>query len=461
MTAPSVRYPLPAARPREMAAAPVPSYLEVAGGLPWAVFIAAHFVLGTAAGASKSVATLHAAVTAPFLLYAALRGGPGAMAAAGAYVVGAEVFWRMAGVPIPWESGKFFVTFLGIVGVLRFRMGRPIPWLPVVYAVTLLPSWLVVLVQADIDSHEAFKALSFNVSGPIALAAAAAFFSFITLRASDLRRVLLMLVAATTAIAASAIYSTVNATNLTFSGESNVVTSGGFGPNQVSTSLGLGAMAAFLYLIDRRGGIAARLAATVGVVLLAAQAAMTFSRGGLYNAAGAVAIGALFMLGSRERRRTIIPAFLVTAVLLFGVVIPRLDAFTGGALVNRFEDTEPTKRGDLMAEDIRFWFENPVLGIGPGRSKLLRAEEEGLSGHTEYSRVLGEHGTFGFVSLLAWCAMAVQSMRRRTTAAGHGVQIAFLVWAALGISHAAMRIGAMPFMFGLAQARLETDDAPS
>lgn len=460
MSVPVARYALPAARALPVAPPARTSLMEAAGGLPWALFIAAHYLIGTGAGILKTVAALHAAAVFPILLFVSLRGSPGALAAAGAYVVGSEVFWRMAGVPIPWESSKFFITYLGIVGVIRFRMGRPIPWLPVVYSLALLPSWLVVLVQPDIDTREALNVLSFNVSGPIALGAAAAFFSFVTIRAPELRRVLLMLVASTTAIAASAIYSTLHAPELVFSNESNIVTSGGFGPNQVSTSLGLGAMAALLFLIDRRGGMIARLAATGGVVLLAAQAAMTFSRGGLYNAAGAALVGALFMLGDRERRRTIIPAFLVTAVLLFGVVIPQLDAFTGGALVSRFEDTEPTKRGDLMAEDVQFWFDNPLLGIGPGRSKLLRAEDEGLSGHTEYSRMLGEHGTFGFISLLAWCAMALRATRRRTDAAGQGMQLAFLVWAALGISHAAMRIGAMAFMFGLAQARLETTDAP-
>jgi hypothetical protein len=53
-------------------------------------------------------------------------------------------------------------------------------------------------------------------------------------------------------IAALALFGILTNPDITFNTESNFATSGGFGPNQVSSMLGLGALSLLFFLGDRR-----------------------------------------------------------------------------------------------------------------------------------------------------------------------------------------------------------------
>src|SRR5438094_223306 len=56
-----------------------------------------------------------------------------------AYIVGAEVLWRMTKTPGFWEFGKYAASLLFLIALLRHkRFEFPIP--PIIYFVLLLPS---------------------------------------------------------------------------------------------------------------------------------------------------------------------------------------------------------------------------------------------------------------------------------------------------------------------------------
>lgn len=55
-----------------------------------------------------------------------------------------------------------------------------------------------------------------------------------------------------------------------------------------------------------------------------------------------------------------------------------------------------------MQTDIEIWSKYVIFGIGPGALKYYRKNVHGRkkSPHTEYTRLLSEHGSFGLIALV-------------------------------------------------------------
>src|SRR5690606_10905987 len=150
----------------------------------------------------------------------------------------------------------------------------------------LLPACLVTV--AELGPQGAFGTLSANMSGPLCLAVSCWYFSSLRLGGADLRNVFFAAITPLISVAAVTLFYTVTAENIQFNTESNFATAGGFGPNQVSTMLGLGlflaASALILYPIPRT----LKLVLAGLALFFTAQSVMTFSRSGVYNAVGAL-----------------------------------------------------------------------------------------------------------------------------------------------------------------------------
>ncbi len=150
---------------------------------------------------------------------------------------------------IPWEFGKYAVILVLGVALLRTWNTRR-SWVPAIYFALLLPS--AILTFTSLDSWEARNQLSFNLSGPLALAVSLLFFSSLRLRPRELRWIYACLLAPIVSIATIA---TVNLRKLDpddFANQSNRIASGGFGPNQVSAILGLGILATVFWIANWR-----------------------------------------------------------------------------------------------------------------------------------------------------------------------------------------------------------------
>ncbi len=104
---------------------------------------------------------------------------------AACYMAGAEVLWRMTGTGLFWEFGKYGVSLILLLVLVRLPGRRSTAWRAVLYFVLLLPSALLTLRQLGLA--EARDAVSFNLSGPFSLAVAVLFFSSIRASAIDLR----------------------------------------------------------------------------------------------------------------------------------------------------------------------------------------------------------------------------------------------------------------------------------
>jgi len=331
----------------------------------------------------------------------------------------------------------------------------------VVYFVSLLAS--APLTIASLDWTGARDALSFNLSGPISIFISLWFFSDRPLNLSQMRRLLLLMAAPVTGVATLAVSSTLAMEDLRFTLESNFAASGGFGPNQVSAVLGLGAWVLLLLVLERGLPSSMRLALIALAIVFLGQGMVTFSRGGVYLALACCAVTLYLAWRRPSGQGGRIALKLVVAAALLGVLVyPRLMGLTGVLLSERFLSLSTTRRDVLARTDLELWLQHPVFGVGPGMApELKEGEAAGLAAHTEFTRVLAEHGIFGIISI---ASLLVTLWRRRPR---KGAWVAKMVWAAsamwamLYLSVNAVRLFAPAFMLGLACSRISprTDTA--
>lgn len=407
------------------------------------LFLLAHPVLAMLMKASSLVPTAHALATLGTGLYWLLRGrNPDRVIPLMGYIVGSEILWRGTGARIPWEFAKYSLCLLSVVALVRFSLLKSSSKAPLLYFLLLTPSILVM-------THFDREAVSFNLSGPVALALTTCFLSTRRLDRTLFKGLLLGTLAPLIGLAALATFSTLTTANIQF-GASSRATSAGIGPNQASSALGLGALLAFFYLVvDRRQNRLRWFLLGAGL-WLGGQCALTFSRGGLITFLGAFAAGCFFLLQDQRSRGAMLIRSAFAAVFVVYLFFPALNAFTGGAMADRFTSTHLTGRDKIIQGDLLAYRENPLLGTGPGGSKIYHAMVFRFSSaHTEYSRVLAEHGSAGLLALLILFGISAGRALRRAPPVSKAFAAAMTTWALLYMIHSAMRLAAPSLMFAL------------
>jgi O-antigen ligase len=375
------------------------------------------------------------------------------------YIASAELIWRMTKAPVFWESGKYLLVLLMGLGIVRWKF--KLAGKPLLYFLLLVPAVFITLNTVNLST--ARDSISFNLSGPLLLGVSAIFFNGIRLKRLTFNRFLLLSIVPITGIWILAIRSTLRGGSILFSDNSNFATSGGYGPNQVSAVLGLGVLFCWLYLFTARPtGRRFWLLSGIGLALLA-QAILTFSRGGILNLAVAIPLASFFFTRSNKKVQQRIFTVFLLAGLAFYLLIPRLDQFTGGMLITRFENFSLTGREQIMRADLQLWQDNPVFGVGVGISSLLRGEMAslevlGAATHTEYTRLLAEHGLFGLLSILLLISMVWQAFYQARGGLARGTVLGLTAWALAEMAHAAMRIASISFVFTLPLAHLDLAD---
>jgi len=418
---------------------------------PLVVFLLAHVFLALAMRESRLLATAHALITVlvGFWWVLAARYDPIRVINVIGYIVGAEVLWRMTRAGVFWEYGKYTIVLLCLLGLLRKR--ERIPLMPIVYFVLLIPS--ILLTANNLSIVNMRDALSFNLSGAFTLMACACFCSGLAINRQQLLKLCLATIGPLVGIATITFVGTYTAHNISFINDSNFATSGGYGPNQVSSLLGLGALLAFYYVINDRSGPGRRWVILGVLLLCAAQSMMTFSRGGIYGFIGAILVAIPFLVRDTWLRWRVVSVAAVAVILGWLILIPYLDTFTGGALGKRYLDTNTTNRVEIAVGDWQIWQKHFLLGVGPGGSSYLHFSYA-VAAHTELSRMLAEHGLFGFFALLLMIGMSMANLVRARTPVSRALAASFAVWALLYMLNAAMRTAAVSFIFALPFARL-------
>jgi O-Antigen ligase len=416
-------------------------------------FLAMHIPLALMMRRIPIVADVHAAATLIVgIIFAASDRPLEKIAYFAAYMVGCEVLWRMChGQPV-WEYGKYATALVLIVGMIRHGKLKG-PLLPTLYFLCLLPSAFMTVDEEDWEF--ARQALSFNLSGPFALLIAAWFFSNVKLTVQQVLMLFLILLGPIVGILTLALTGTIMAEEIHFSSRSVRITAGGFGPNQVSSILGLGVLVCFFLVLDPSAKGIYKLIFLGLMMTLGIQSALTFSRSGLYMAfLAAGAAGVFLFREARSRVNLLVLAAGIFVVTVF-IVIPRLTSFTRGTISDRFGDTSLTGRDKIAEVDFQIWMDNPIFGVGPGRAPAFRALlYRDVAAHTEFTRLLAEHGVFGLASILFLLLMAWQNMNRPKSHIHKAMIAALLGWSILFLAVNAMRVVAPSFMFGLTFATL-------
>jgi hypothetical protein len=401
----------------------------VAAPLPLAYVVGwfgIHALLGLAWKEIPQLALVHGVLTTVVTLLVGVRGGPTAVAAAALYVGASQILWRMSKAALPHMIGMYLVVLLCVFAALR-RRTHPRP-LALLYFLPLLPSVFLTFATVS-DLERARQLVAFNLAGPAALFAAVWFASTVQ-RPIALWRVAAVAGGPVAATSAAILAGTMRLEEIRFTTESNFAMSGGYGPNQVASvlSFGLLLLAAYVWLRGRR-----RVKPLVWgvIVALAVQTLLTFSRAGIAMVLGALGGMGILLLKRKEMRIAVLASAVAAWATSNYFLVPVLDDFTQGAFLQRFTDPNLSNRDAIAKSDLEIFRANPVAGVGPGIAAEIRGivSRSAIAAHTEFTRILAEHGLLGAISLLALIALSVRSVRAADNTPRRAWVLGMFTWA--------------------------------
>ena len=437
-----------------------PRKAELSSGTKIVLLLLAHIPLAFLLRSVQLFATLHALFTMLIGVWIAITSDDiKKVVPIVAYITGAEVLWRMTDANVFWEFGKYATVAILVIALLKRRKFEKAS-LPILYFFLLLPS-IILTVNAFGFSTATRNAISFNLSGPLAVMMCMLFFRLIKTSVSEIGSLMWWAVYPILSMLTLASYSTLTTTTIRFGTVSVLAASGGFGPNQVSGILGLGAMLLIMLAIHEENRNTRNLALILSIALLV-QSVLTFSRGGIANVFVALPLAFVHLLGSPKKFIKGLFVVLLITTLAYFFLIPQLQNFTGGSLEARFTDLRMSGREDIARADIELWLNNPILGVGPGISTRQRIFLQGQAAHTEYTRILAEHGFLGLLSLLCLGSLLFGAYLKAPDAYSRAWIVALAAWPVAHMAHSAMRVVSISFLLGLALVsweETEHDDA--
>jgi hypothetical protein len=375
---------------------------------------------------------------------------------AAAYVTGYEVFSRMTGANvISYEFAKYAVIGFLLLGMFFKGFTRK-SWPYIFFIFFLVPGVYFSAVNLNYDTNFA-NAISFNLSGPLCLAMSALYCYNRKMPFERLQQILLALMLPIFTMTVHLYLYTPNIRDALSGTQSNFAASGGFGPNQVATILGLGMFILFTRLFT----VKSKMINIIDLALLAFMSyrgIVTFSRGGIITAAiCAVVFLLVYLFYARPKDRAILLPKIGLVTIVISVTWMITSVFTEGLIDKRYSNQDAagrlkedvsTGRAELIESELDAFFEYPLTGIGVGKIREYRYEKTGTlaATHNEMSRILSEHGMFGFMALLVLLfTPLIFRIRHRSNL----YLFSFLIFWFLTINHSSMRIAAPAFIYGL------------
>ena len=376
---------------------------------------------------------------------------------AAAYVVGFEVLSRMTGgVGFSYEFAKYCVIVFMTIGMF-YRGFQRKSWPYLLFVLFLMPSLLVSAIYVDFNTKFG-NVVGFNLSGPFCLGVSALYCFDRKVSQAKFNNILLACLMPIIAMTVYLYLFTPDIRDVLTGTQSNFEASGGFGPNQVATILGLGMFIVFtrLFLIKNK------IKNILDVSLLGFfgfRAFVTFSRGGVIVASICALIFLFFYFHKSDRNER---SSLITKLMVIGGVCIITWGFTSfmtnGLIDKRYANQDAlgrvkkdisTGRAELIESELHAFTKNPFIGIGAGRTKEYRLALNGHDSatHNEVSRMLSEHGIFGVLNLLI--LIFVPTIKWFSNHRNLFI-IALIVFWFLTINHSSMRISASAFIYGIA-----------
>ncbi|PKB17477.1 O-antigen ligase [Flavobacterium sp. 5] len=384
-----------------------------------------------------------------------------------AYVVSVEVLLRMTDGMILNEFGKYSVLIFMFLGMIYsgFSKNALLYWL---FLLLLIPGVILATLTLDFDTNVR-KAIAFNLTGPVCLAFSAI---YCYQRKISFDRLLGVITAFSLPLIAVSVYLflyTPSVRDVVTGTQSNFETSGGFGPNQVSTILGLGVFIFFVQLVFNSKSKLLQLVNIGFVMVFAFRGIVTFSRGGIITALMMVFILLVVIYFQANEKTKPKIGLIIILSFIIGIGVWGYSSLQTGGLINkryanqdargREKKSKLSGRETLIATEMQMFFDNPILGVGVGRNKEIREKETGIASasHNEITRMLAEHGSLGLIDLIVLlCTPLFLFMINRQNI----LALSFLVFWLLTINHAAMRLAAPAFVYALSLLKVYTIEKP-
>ena len=417
-----------------------------------------HLAIGFGIYLFRPVAQVYFLTSVGFFIYWIIRNSNRNNEAliAAAYIAGGEVLFRMTGAAFAHELGKYGVIGFLLAGLFFSGTSRKsgVYWL---YILLLVPG--IIYSGLNFGYEENFrKAIIFSLSGPFCLGIAALYCVNRRVTLKQLQYLCWSLLMPIIAMVMYLYFYTPDTKDILTGTGSNYAASGGFGPNQVSTALGLGMFLIFVQLFTQSKQRISFFVNLGLLSLLSYRAIITFSRGGVITA---LIISVLFLVffykkGNvrvKQRSSVIIVFVAVIGVLTWSLLSLRTEGLIDKRYANqdaagRVKEDVSTGRVLLINSELTAFKENPVTGIGVGNSKEYRRAKTGVvaASHNELSRLLSEHGLAGLIALVI---LMLYPLFYRTKNRSNFLFFSFLGFWFLTINHSSMRIAAPALIYGL------------
>jgi O-antigen ligase len=382
-----------------------------------------------------------------------------------AYIVGAEVFLRMTQGNIFEQYAKYGVMGILIIGMFfrGFSKNAIMYW---IFGLLLLPGIIYGFFTLNFET-DIRKAITFNIIGPITLTVSAIYCYQRIVTFQQIKNIIDMLAYPLMATLVYMYLYTPDIKAVVTNTQSNFETSGGFGPNQVSTILGLGIFLFFIKVILNSKTIGIRNINIFFFLFITFRGIVTFSRGGVITGFVMIIIVVILLLVfTSSQGKSKVVSLVVFGLIALSGVWAYSSIQTSGLIDKRYankdakgrvKESKLTGREKLIESELNMFLDNPILGIGVGKNKEYREETTGIeaASHNEITRMLAEHGMFGLFGLII---LLVTPMVLYLNNKQNIFVFSFVVFWILTINHAAMRLAAPAFIYALSLLKVQFVD---
>ena len=386
---------------------------------------------------------------------------------ASAYIVGSEVFLRMTEGNPNYEFAKYGVIIFSLIGIMYSGFSKNvIPYW--IYLLLLIPGVIIgtfaLKLQMDVR-----KTIVFNISGAVCLGIASIYAYNRKITISEINNLLLVMGLPIISCATYIFFFTPKIHDVLTGTQSNGNLSGGFGPNQVSTALGLGMFIFFSKLLFSSKSKFLFLINLLLAAYITYRGMLTFSRGGMITGFSMILVLLLYIYIYSKNSSKIKLNYLFGFLFISMVSVWLFTSYqTNGYIDKRYANKDAlgrlkkdrfTGRGEIAEEEINMFLDSPFFGVGVAKGTEIRSERRGLqdnfASHDEITRMLAEHGSLGILELLILIGTPLVLYLDNKQ---HIYLFCFFVFWLLTINHAAMRTAAPAFIYSLTLLKVRFDE---
>ena len=381
------------------------------------------------------------------------------------YAVGAEVFLRMTNSYFLYETGKYSVILFLILG---FFLGKLNQKLGVQFLFYLFLLFLGILFTRVPEGESIRKAIVFNLSGPLVLGVSGIYFYKRLITNKELINSLFCMLLPLFSMVTYLYFKTPDLKEIVFGGSANFAASGGFGPNQVATAIGLGIFIIAIFILMKNKITGFVFLDLIVLLYFIYRGLLTFSRGGIITGIIALLMFSVFYIISNKNSFQLLLKYIAIAITFTLTTWLYTSNVTEGMLDNRYtgknasgvqKEDISSGRGDILEIQIQNFVSSPFgIGVGNGKYKRISSGKKvTAASHNEIGRLIEEHGIFGIIILMGLFIIPLLNIWNSDNYSKGFLIAFFLIWF-LTINHSAMRIALPGFIYALSLIRIVDDE---